>query len=425
MLEIFKSLIWAVAISLILMVSFYFSIKLKLPQLRIFKIIRSLKGSTIDEITPLKTLFLTLAGRIGVGSISGVAISIYIGGIGTIFWMWIFALISGVLGYVETMMAIKFKDKKKNIGGPSYYMAKGLGKRKLGSLYAILVIVAYLIGFIPIQANTVTKSLDMFVITNHFLIGIGLALISYLVIKGGIRKITLATSKIVPFMTMLYIFLALFVLIIHFDKIPNLIFLIVKEALHIKPFLTGFIPVLLIGVQRAIFSNESGIGLGAIAASSSYEDNGCKCGYIQTLGIYITTMLICTATAIMILLFDYQSVIIDAPNGIEITQRAFIFHFGSFGNLLLTISVILFSFSTILTGYYYIETEFKFLMGRVSTKLIVFITSLSVLFGSIISSNTIWQLIDIVVAVLSLINVSSLFKLKKEIMAYHQKYDII
>ncbi len=425
MLETIKSIMWAIVTALILFSGLYFSKKLHFPQLKINKIFKSLKGNNNKGITPIKTLFLTLAGRIGVGSIAGVALAIYLGGPGTIFWMWVVAIISGALAYIETMLAIKYKDKKQNIGGPSYYIKKGLKNKPLAIIYSLIIIVSYLIGFIPIQSNTVAKSIDMINPTNHLIIGLIIAFISFVIIKGGINKISKVTSKLVPFMTLIYISMALFVIIINIEKFPQVLSQIIQEAFQIKPFLTSFIPVILIGVQRAIFSNESGIGLGAIAASASNSINGSKSGYIQVLGVYITTILICTATAFMILIFDYKSVTLTNPNGIELTSLAFNYHFGSLGTILLVACILMFSFSTVLTGYYYCQSSLKFLSKNINTKCLLIITPLSVVLGAITSPTTIWTLVDILVAILAIINIYSIFKLKEEIMLYYKKYDRI
>lgn len=219
--------------------------------------------------------------------------------------------------------------------------------------------------------------------------------------------------------------MALFVIIINIEKFPQVLSQIIQEAFQIKPFLTSFIPVILIGVQRAIFSNESGIGLGAIAASASNSINGSKSGYIQVLGVYITTILICTATAFMILIFDYKSVTLTNPNGIELTSLAFNYHFGSLGTILLVACILMFSFSTVLTGYYYCQSSLKFLSKNINTKCLLIITPLSVVLGAITSPTTIWTLVDILVAILAIINIYSIFKLKEEIMLYYKKYDRI
>ena len=190
MLENINAVLWAVVTALIIFFGVYFSKRLTFPQLNFKKIIKSLKNTDYQGISPLKTLFLTLAGRIGVGSIAGVALAIYIGGPGTIFWMWIIAIISGVLAYTETLLAIKYKvtDGKESLGGPSHYIKKGLKSKPLAIIYSLIVIFAYLSGFIPIQSNTIVKSMDMLFTSNHFLIGLVLAILSFVIISGGIKK---------------------------------------------------------------------------------------------------------------------------------------------------------------------------------------------------------------------------------------------
>ncbi len=417
-----KDVLWAIVTVLIIASSLYFSFKLKFPQLRFIKIIKALKKNNKQGLTPIKTLFLTLAGRIGVGSIAGVALAIYIGGPGTIFWMWVIAIISGVLAYTETLLAIKYKDVNKNIGGPSHYIKKGLNNKHLAYLYALIVIVAYLIGFIPIQSNTIATSADMIFNNNHLWLGLILALLAFIVVKGGINKITKVTDKMVPFMALLYIFLALLVIFRHIDLLPHVVQIIIKSAFNVRPFFSGFVVVILIGIQRAIFSNESGIGLGGIAASASNSTNGSKSGYVQVLGVYITTILICTATAFMILIFDYNNIQIDNPNGIELTSFAFNYHFGFFGNILLVLCILLFSFSTILTGYYYCESSLKFLFNKGNIYLLKYLVPLSVLLGTITSPTIIWAFVDSLVAILALLNIYAMYKLRREIMNYHTKY---
>ena len=417
MLEIINKTLWASVTIVIIMSSLYFSIKLSFPQFKIKKIIKSLTKT--KQTNPLKTLYLTLAGRIGVGSIAGVALAIYIGGPGTIFWMWLFALISGSLAYTETLTAIKYKTK--DYGGPSYYIKKGLNKRHLAIIYSSLIIIAYLTGFIPIQSNTIAKSISI----NNILTGFIISTISFIIIKGGINKIIKVANILVPFMAIIYISLSLITINLNLDKFIQVIHTIILSALNPKSFLTGLIPTLLIGIQRCIFSNESGTGLGGIAASSENNINGSQSGYIQVIGIYITTMLICTSTAFLILTSPYSNIIIDNPNGIEITLFAFQYHFGNFGKTLLNISIILFSFTTILTGYYYCESSLNFISNKIKKKTLKIIVPISVFLGTIFSPTLIWKTVDIMVAFLVLINIYSLYKLRKEILKYHKKYDRI
>lgn len=424
MLQNINSIIWAIVTSLIILMGFYFSKKLSFPQFNVKKIIKSLKVNNKDGISPIKTLYLTLAGRIGVGSIAGVALAIYIGGPGTIFWMWVTSLISGSLAYTETLLGIKYKNGS-NYGGPSYYIYKGLNNKLLASIYSLIVIIAYLTGFIPIQSNTIVKSSNMFLDINHGLIGLLLGLVTFLIVSGGINKIANVTNRLVPFMTIIYIMMSLFAILSNLDKFIDIIILIIKSAFSFNSFFSGFMVTMLIGVQRGIFSNESGLGLGAIAASSSNSDNGCNSGYIQVLGIYITTILICTATAFMILTFDYGGLDINSPNGIEITSLAFNYHFGGYSNILLVLCILLFSFTTILTGYYYCESSLKFLMGRIDLKWLRLVVPLSVFLGCVCSPKIIWSLVDIMVGILAIINIYALYKLRDKAFKYHKKCDRI
>lgn len=417
-----KNLLWFIVTFLLVFLGIYFSKKLSFPQFNFKKIKKSLKDNNYN-ISPIKTLYLTLAGRIGVGSIAGVALAIYIGGPGTIFWMWIVALISGSLSYSETLLGVKYKtyDKGEYYGGPSYYILNGLNNRKLACFYSLIVVISYLIGFIPIQANTISKLFDM----SYWLIGIVLSLITFFIIKGGLKKIVSITNVLVPFMAFIYVFLSLIIIIINFNKFLIIVLLIFKEAFCFNSFFSGFIGTMLIGVQRGIFSNESGIGLGSIAASSSSITNGCKSGYVQVLGIYITTILICTATAFMILIFDYNSIVLNSPNGIEIANLAFNYHFGEIGSVLLFLCIILFSFTTILTGYYYCLSSLKFLSKKIDFKGLNIVVPISVFIGSISSSLIIWNFVDILVALLAIINIYSLYKLRDDLFKYHKKCDRI
>jgi len=427
MLEKINAILWAITTTFMLIYGIYFSFKLKFPQFKLIKIFKSLKNNRREGISLLNALALTLAGRIGVGSIAGVALAIYLGGPGSVFWMWVIAIITGSLAYVETMMAIKYKIKKKEgeyEGGPSYYIKKGYKNKKLALVYSGIVVIAYLIGFIPIQTNTITKSIDRIIDINHILIGIPITIISLIIIFGGIKKISKVTSKIVPFMTILYIILALTTVITNIEIFPGILKEIIISAFDIKPFFSGFILTLLIGVQRGIFSNESGIGLGAIAACTSNTSNGVKGGYIQVLGIYITTMIICTATAFMVLTSGYN-LNIEKPNGIEITSFAFSNHFGNLGNILLILCILLFSFSTILTGYYYCESNLNFILKKFNKTPLKIITGASVFLGTILSPTIIWQGIDVLVAFLALINIYVLYQMRNEIKQYHQNYDTI
>lgn len=420
MLEILNKIIWAVATVLIVSSSIYFTFHLKFIQFHLKKIFSSfLVKDKKAVMNPFSILMLTLAGRIGIGSIAGIALCIYIGGVGSLFWLWIISFFSAILSYIEAVLGSKYHEKDGNVykGGPSYYIKNGLHNKKLGGIYAILVIISYIGGFLSIQTNTITKSLNELVTISPIIVGLIIVIFTAFIIFGGIEKISKTTNKIVPIMGIFYLLIAGYIISKNIILIPNLIKLIFTSAFHLKPFFTGFLTALIVGVQRGIFSSEAGLGTSSIASSIN-DSNIKQQGYIQVLGVYITSLLICSATAFIILTTNYHNLTFNDLNGIELASLAFNSHLGSLGNIILFISILFFSFSTILTGYYYGESSLKYFFNHPS-KLSLFILkicTLIILFlGCIISSDYLWKLVDIFVALLAIINIYAIYRLRNEI----------
>lgn len=423
-MELILKILWFFATVIILSTSIYFTIKLNGIQFKFSKIIKSLKSSKGEKkFSNLETMMVTLAGRIGVGSIAGVSLAIYTGGVGTIFWMVITVFLCATNTFCETILGGIYKEKDDGNhykGGPSYYIKKGLKNKKLGGIYAILIIIGYVCFFSAIQSNTITKSL---INQNAYVIAVILSILTFVIISGGLNKITKFSTLIVPIMTFIYLFFAILVIILNISTIPNIFIEIIKSAFNMDSFFKGFISGFFIGLQRGIFSNEAGIGTGSIVSSSNSSKDLMKQGYTQMFGIYVTTFVICISTSIIVLTSDYNSLNYIDMNGIEMTQHAFIYHFGSFGNLALTVSIIFFSFSTIVTAYYYGESCLKY-FGNVNSKKILILKLLTVVIvfiGCIISSSFLWRFADIVVALLIIINTYSIFRLRKEILVYVNK----
>lgn len=435
MLDFTNKIIWAIATVLIVFSSLYFSCKLKFLQFNVKEMFSSFfSNSKNEKIKPFNVLMITLAGRIGVGSIAGIALCIYIGGIGSIFWLWVMTIFSAILAYSETVLGLLYKERDGNFykGGPSYYIKNGLGNKKLGGFYAILIIISYIGGFLSIQTNTITKSLNQIVNINPYLIGIIIVIVTAMIIFGGISKISTATSKIVPVMGIFYLIITFYIIFVNLELLPNIFISILKEAFNFKSFTTGFLTSFIVGIQRGIFSNEAGLGTGSIASSISDIDP-IKQGYIQILGVYITSLVICTSTAIIILTSNYLEPVFTDLNGIELTGFAFSYHLGYVGNIFIFIIILLFSFSTILTGYYYGESSLKYFFTKIKTKCLIIlkIFTLIILFlGCIISSNLLWKFIDILVAALAIINIYAVFSLKHDVInetncSKFKKYDRI
>lgn len=421
MLKVLIDILWSIAIILLLGGGIYFSIKLKFPQFMWKKMFKGFKNNSTKKISPFKSLTIALAARIGVGSLAGIALAIYIGGPGSIFWIWISGIITSVSAYCESYLGLKYQEKDQDnyIGGPSYYIEKGLGNKKLSKTYAILIIISYIFGFMTIQANTIAVSINEYYDISKIVIGIILTILTTFSIIKGLDRIANITSKLVPIMGIFYIILSTTIIILNLNKIPSVIELIITSAFNLKSFFSGFLPTLIIGIQKGVFSSEAGLGTGSIASSCITSKDKVNLSLIQILGIYFTIFIICTSTAFIILTSNYNVLELTNVNGIEITLYALNYHLGKIGIIVLIISIISLAFSTIVAGYYYGENSLKYLLKEKSTKLIPLLKLLTIvllLLGSIISATLLWNIVDVLVAILAIINMYSLIKLRKEII---------
>ena len=419
-------IIWLIATSLIIMSGLYFSFKLKFIQFRFIKMFKSLfiKNKEQETIKPFESLMMVLAGRIGVGSIAGIAISIYYGGVGSIFWMWISSLLATSLTFVETILGMLYQKKDTNSiskGGPSYYIRYGLNNKLLGNIYAFIIILTDIFGFISIQTNTITHSIQEIINIDSKIIGIVLSILVIIIIIGGVKRIANFSSKMVPTMTLLYLFICLIIIIINIDKLPNIFLSIFKSAFEFKSISGGIFGSMIIGIQRGIFSNEAGIGTGAIASAAtktSSKSERLAQGYTQMLGVYITTFLICTSTALILLTTNTSNLNINNLNGIEIVQYALTNHLGTIGNYFIFIIIFLFAFTTILSSYYNGESSLKYFIENPKKilKVLKILTCISIVIGAISKSNIIWNFIDVFVGILAIINIYALIKLKDDVI---------
>ena len=417
MLKIIDSILWAIATILMVYSGVYFTYKLKFVQFNFKEMFKNIIKKEDNSISPFESLMMVLGGRIGVGSIAGIALAIYLGGIGSIFWMWLIGFISAANSFSETTLGVKYQEKDKNLykGGPSYYIKNGLNNKKLGRFYALIIVISQVFGFLSIQANTITNSINI----NPIISGLVITLVSFIIINKSTKQLFKISSKLVPIMTLIYIIASIFIIICNIDQIPNLLKSIISEAFNFKSLGFGVLSSFIVGIQRGIFSNEAGLGTGAIAASTVKTAFPVSQGYVQILGIYITTFLICTATALVILTSNINF-LENNLNGIEITQNAFIYHLGNVGNVIVIISIVLFAFSTILAGFYDAESNLKYLTNKTSyLKLIVcFVLFIS----SIIPAKTIWEIVNILTALLAITNIYALIKLKKDIIFELRRY---
>lgn len=411
-----KSIIWSIVTILLIYISVCYTFKLKFIQFNIKNIFKSILKKSNGEISVFESLSINLAAKIGVGSLSGVALSIYIGGIGSIFWMWLITLITGVISYIEGYLGVKYQVSNNNKlnSGPSFYIKKITNSKFLAILYSVITIIAYIFGFITIQSNTIVKSVNYVFDINEYLVLFVLIFFSGFIIYKGIKKIAVFSSKIVPIMGIIYIVLGLYVIVVNINIIPNVLINIVRSAFNFKSFFGGFLSTVIIGVQRGIFATEVGVGTSAIASSLT-NDSSKNQGYVQLFGNYFTSFVICTITAFIIISAKIDVSLYGNINGIEYVIDAFVYHLGNFGVILFLIIAILFAFSTIVSGYCFGEKALEYLDNNLNRrKIFVFktITIILTFVGGIISPNILWNIIDILIAILTIINVYSIYLLK-------------
>ena len=402
------SIIWYIASVLIIYSGIKYSIKYKFIQLNIEEIKKAIKSKSNNNVSPISSLCISLAAKIGVGSLSGIALAIYYGGIGTIFWICLISLIISINTYVECKLGIKYRIKNKDnyLGGPSYYIKKCLNNKKLSYLYSILIIITYSILFLSIQTNTIINTFNHFNI-NSIYTSIFLFIITFIIIIKDIKGISTINTIIVPIMLIFYLILGIYIFIANINMISEIIMQVLKSAFNIR----SIIPVFLIGMQRAIFITESSIGTSAISASIC-DNNPHKQGMLEVFGIYVTIFIVCLTTFILIVTSDYELINYQVTSGIDLVIYAFNYHFGSRGIIFLSIITTLFAFSTIVASYYFGESNLIFLNNHKKIKLLyMFIFFVTIIISSYIKANILWNLTDYFIALLAIINVSAILKI--------------
>lgn len=409
-------------IVLLLIAGFYFTFKTNFVQIRMMKEMILLLGdgvgsSTKDgKVSSFQAFCISTASRVGTGNIAGVALAIAVGGPGSVFWMWVIALIGGASSFVESTLAqiYKVKDESGSYrGGPAYYIEKGLNKRWLGFVFSILITITFGFVFNAVQANTITEAFQTAFGADKLMTGIILAIFTAVIIFGGVQRIAKVSEVIVPILAVAYVLVAVFIIILNITKIPALIGLIISNAFDFSSFASGAFGVMFIqGVKRGLFSNEAGMGSAPNAAATAEITHPVQQGLIQTLGVFTDTILICSCTAFIILLSGTYA----DPNltGIQLTQAALTSQIGVFGNYFIAFCILLFAFSSIVGNYYYGESNIEFM----STKKIwlvayrVIVVGM-IIFGSLTKVAIVWDLADLFMSFMAIVNLIAILLLGK------------
>lgn len=394
--------------------SIYFSIKLKFPQLRFKQAIKVLKiKKEKDSISPKDTLIMSLSSKIGVGSLSGTAIAIYYGGLGTIFWIFISTFFLSIISYIENSLAIIYREKGKS--GPHYYIKKVINKHFLSLVYAILILMSYSMLFSSIQNNTITTLINSVYSVNKVIISAIITITTSIIIVKDIKRISHICNKIFSIMMLIFISTGLFTILKNIQLLPYITKRIILEALKPNSINGGIIYSIIIAIQKAVFANESGVGTNAIISAAAENSNYRTQANIGLLQTYFINFIVLGITSLIIALADTNN--IKIINGIELTKLAFSYHLGTIGEIIIVLLVTLFSFSTIITVYYYGENALEFLINSKKLAPLLKIVTIAFIFtGGLIKATTIWILIDISLAILTIINMYALYKLRKTII---------
>jgi alanine or glycine:cation symporter, AGCS family len=420
LINFLNDLMWSYILIVVLIgAGLFFSIKSKFVQFTYFiEMFRILGDKALlttggkRGLSSFQAFSISAASRVGTGNIAGVATAIATGGPGSVFWMWLIALLGAGSSFVESTLAqiYKVKDRDGYRGGPAYYMEQGLKNRWLGIIFAIIITFCFGLIFNSVQSNTISLAFMEAFGISRLGIGIVIAILTTLVIFGGVKRIARFTQVVVPVMAIIYLLVALFVVMINLTEIPGLFSLIIRNAFGFEEMVGGGMgTAVMMGIKRGLFSNEAGMGSAPNAAATATVTHPVKQGLIQTLGVFVDTILICSATAFMILLSDN---FMSGQTGIQLTQSALSSHIGDWANIFIAIAIFLFAFSSVIGNYYYGETNIEFIKESKPTILIYRLAVIGmVLFGSIVDLEVVWALADLFMGVMALINIAAILLL--------------
>ena len=424
-----NEIVWNPAlVGLLLFAGLYFSIRTRFVQVRRFGLmLRSLFGKKAGEksgISSFEAFCIALSGRVGTGNIVGVATAIAFGGPGAVFWMWVVAFLGASTAFVESTLSqmYKFKHSSGFRGGPFSFIEDGLGKRVLGIVFAAITILSCGFFLTTVQANGVSMAMANAFPVPPLATGIALAVILGVVVIGGVKRIAKVASVVTPVMAFGYIIMSLVVVAFHIQDVPAVFATIVKSAFGINPVAGGIIgTTIAMGVKRGIFSNEAGQGTGAIVSAAADVDHPARQGLAQAFSVYVDTLLVCTATALMILTSGTYNIIDSATGELLVanapelgnnyagfTQSAVDTVFAGFGSEFISIAMVFFAFSTIMAYYFYAETGIMYLFRgkdqrreKWVIRLFQAIMIAAVVFGAVREADLVWTLGDIGVGLMA------------------------
>lgn len=410
--------LWDGLIYLLLGTGLFFTIATGVVQFRLFG--RSIKemisgrapGSDPHGITPFQAFVTGLASRVGVGNIAGVAIAVSLGGPGAVFWMWITALIGMSSAFAESSLAqlFKIRDHKNGHfrGGPAYYITQGMGQHWLGVVFALSLIFCFGLVYNAVQANSIVAATEAAWGWNKHLVGVGLVILTAPIIFGGIKRVSKVAEAVVPIMAFAYLLMALYVMATNLDAVPHVFGMIFSDAFKFDAAAGGLLGSIIsqgmmVGIKRGLYSNEAGQGSAPNAAAAAEVKHPVSQGMIQMLGVFVDTIIVCSCTAFVLLLSNVHAT--TELTGVQLTQAAIVSHIGAWGADFLAVVLFMFAFSSVIGNYAYAESNVQFIKSH-WTILTVFrmMVLFMVYFGSVNSVPLVWDMADLSMGIMALIN---------------------
>ncbi len=422
---------WQVLIYLLVFAGFWFTFRLGALQLRqfthMFSLMRRSGSADADGISSFQALCTSLSARVGTGNLAGVAMAISLGGAGAVFWMWVIAILGMATAFAESLLAqvYKVRDHHKEFrGGPAYYIQQGLGSRPLAILFAFCLLLGYGFFFSALQANTITDALNYAYQIPTAYSGLVITVIAGIIVVGGLRSIARFAVAVVPFMGIAYLVTAVGITLLNIHLVPDLLADIVLSAFGLQEAGAGALGAAIKnGIQRGLYSNEAGSGSAphAAASASPHPNHPAVQGYIQMLGVFFDTLVLCTCTAIIILLAGGAQ---EGEAGIRITQIAMGTHMGSYGAHFVSIAITLFAFTSVVANYAYAESNLRIFKLDNKAGRIVFtsIYLLMVFWGANAGLTMVWNAADAALGMMTVVNVIALILLTPTIVAVSKDY---
>ena len=400
-----------VIIIIYFILSIYFTIKYKFIQLKspikAFKVMKKDKNKSA-----YRTFMVSLASHIGTGNVVGITSALIIGGKGSLFWMWVNALFMSIFSLIENTLGQVYKVKidDEYRGGSAYYISKGLNKKWLGIIISIFLVLANTIFFQPLQVNTISESIYLTTGISKYLIFICLSLFAIFVIFKGTKSIIKFSEIIVPIMSLSYITIGIIIVIFNIRIFPNMIGEIIEDAFSYESILGG---VIFVGMKKSLFSHEAGLGTMPTISAMSNTEKPSDQGFISCFGVFIDTIIICSITGFMILLYDIN---LDSYTGVDLIIYIFEIIFGTFGKYLAVFFMISFALATVVSQFYLGESNLLFITkDKVSRFLYKCLFLLGILLGVFLNNDSIWTMIDTGLVLLGAVNIYSVFKLQRSI----------